>query len=123
MHRFTSAAIGLLVSLGAAGVAAAQSTAPTAPTTPPAASAAQAVGKGKGGLYKDLGLTATQKAQLKAIRQKYRSQGKGGRANEMAEVRALLTPAQQQKFDVRVSAARTHRSKGHRAHGQAPGNP
>jgi len=95
--------------------------------------------RGHGDMYKSLNLTAAQKAQVKAIHQKYASQFKSARdaskpdfdamraarqkgdtaamraareklradmaptqkvrEQEMAEVRGILTPAQQQQFD------------------------
>lgn len=113
MRRIHSAALGLLVSLGAASIATAQSTtSTTTSTTAPATTtaAARPAGRGQRGLFKNIQLTAAQKTQVKAIRQKYHAQGKAGRTQEMAEVRALLSPEQQQRFDANLAAAK---GKGH----------
>ena len=109
-------------------------------TTAPAPRAERGMrGPGHGDMYKSLNLTDAQKAQVKAIHQKYASQFKSARdaakpdfdamkaarqkgdtaamraareklradmgptqkvrEQEMAEVRGILTPAQQQQFD------------------------
>jgi Spy/CpxP family protein refolding chaperone len=126
-----------------AGAAQAQSA-----ITPPASTGTARGHRGQGGermgLYKDLNLTAAQKAQIKAIHTKYQPQFKTARdqakpymdaarvarqkgdtataradmlkargvmqstaairTQEMNEVRAVLTPAQQAKFDARLKA-------------------
>jgi len=109
-------------------------------------------GPGHEGMFKSLNLTDAQKAQVKAIHQKYASQFKAARdaakpdfdamraarqkgdtaavraareklradmaptrkvrEQEMAEVRAILTPAQQQQLD-QLKTQRAQRGEGH----------
>lgn len=161
MSTVRTLAIGALMVVGVAGVSAAQS--PTTPKTR-ADSGYQRGGdrpdgqfrKGQGreghGFGRDLNLTDAQKAQIKAIHQKYEPQNKalrdrakpfrdaaraarqkgdtaafrtnmeqarqvmlGGqsfRTQERAEIRAILTPDQQAKFDARQKAASERRLKG-----------
>jgi Spy/CpxP family protein refolding chaperone len=137
-------ALGALMLVGAAGVAAAQSTA--APTRPdsgayrrgPRAGGEFRARRGGRDFYADLNLTDAQKAQIKTIRAKYKTQfeslrtqqkplmdaaraarQKGDTAafrsnmqqaralsqplmtQENNEIRAILTPEQQAKFDAR----------------------
>jgi Spy/CpxP family protein refolding chaperone len=148
-------ALGALILVGAAGVAAAQST--TAPTRPDSVSyrrGARAHGEfaRRGGgrdFYADLNLTAAQKAQIKTIREKYKTQfqslrtqqkplmdaaraarQKGDTAafrsnmqqaralsqpimtQENNEIRNVLTPAQQVKFDARQKEMADRWAKG-----------
>jgi Spy/CpxP family protein refolding chaperone len=140
MSSVRTLALGALMIVGVAGVSAAQSA-----TTPPSRaqrSGMQARRGGGGGEFgRDLNLTDAQKAQIKAIRQKYQPQnealraqakpfmdaaraahqkgdtaaarsnmekahqvmqgGQSFRTQENAEIRAILTPDQQAKFDAR----------------------
>ena len=147
-----SLALGALMLVGVAGISAAQST--TAPQNRPD-SGSYRRGPRAGGEFRgrrgpgrdfmaDLNLTDAQKAQIKAIRQKYQPQnqalraqakpffdaardarqkgdsaafrsnmdkarqvmqgGQSVRAQETAEIRAILTPDQRVKFDARQKA-------------------
>jgi len=162
MSTVRTLALGALMVCGVAAVSAAQS--PTTPKTR-ADSGYQRRGdrpdgqfrRGPGGregrgFGRDLNLTDAQKAQIKAIRQKYQPQnqalrdrakpfreaartarqkgdtaafrsnmekasqvmqsGQSIRTQEQAEIRAILTPEQQAKFDARQKAASERRFKG-----------
>ena len=148
MSTVRTLALGALMLVGVAGVSAAQPTA-TPRTRPDAGSYNR---RGREGFGRDLNLTDAQKAQIKAIRQKYQPQNKalrtqakpfmdaaraarqkgdtaaarsnmekahqvmqGGQsihAQEQAEIRAILTPEQQTKFDAHQKAAADHRGQG-----------
>jgi Spy/CpxP family protein refolding chaperone len=157
MSTVRTLALGALMVFGVAGVSAAQSSA----TPKPRADGARPEGqfrRGPGGgregrgFGRDLNLTDAQKAQMKAIRQKYQPQnqalndrakpfmeaartarqkgdtvaartnmekarqvmqsGQSFRAQEQAEIRAILTPEQQAKFDARAKVAAERRAKG-----------
>ena len=163
MSKVRTLALGALLVFGVAGVSAAQS--PTTPKTGtdsgyhrrgPRPDGQFRKGPGGGregrGFGRDLNLTDTQKAQIKAIRQKYQPQNKalGDRAKpfmeaaraarqkgdtaaarsnmekarqvmqsgasirtqQNAEIRAILTPDQQAKFDAHQKAASERRAKG-----------
>jgi periplasmic protein CpxP/Spy len=150
MSSVRTLALGALMIVGVAGVSAAQST-----TTPPsrAPRSGQMQGRRGGGEFgRDLNLTDAQKAQIKAIHQKYQPQnealrtqakpfmdaaraarqkgdtatarsnmvkarqvmqgGQSVRAQETAEIRAILTPEQQAKFDARQKAMSERGHKG-----------
>jgi Spy/CpxP family protein refolding chaperone len=147
MSTVRTLALGALMLVGVAGVSAAQSTA--TPRTRPDAGSYNRRGQGFG---RDLNLTDAQKAQIKAIRQKYQPQnnalrtqakpfmdaaraarqkgdtaaarsnmekarqvmqgGQSIRAQEQAEIRAILTPEQQTKFDAHQKAAADRRGQG-----------
>ena len=153
MSSFRTLALGALMIVGVAGVSAAQST--TAPARPDSGHfrrGPRAGGEMRArGEFRDLNLTDAQKAQIKAIRQKYQPQnqalraqakpfmdaaraarqkgdtaavrsnlakvrevmqgGQSIRTQENAEIRAILTPAQQAKFDAHVKAM-AERGKG-----------
>jgi Spy/CpxP family protein refolding chaperone len=137
MSTVRTLALGALMLVGVAGVSAAQSTA--TPRRPDAGAYRRGPG-GREGFGRDLNLTDAQKAQIKAIRQKYQPQKEALRAQakpfmdaaraarqkgdtaafrsnmaqahqlmqnasfrtqERAEIRAILTPEQQAKFDAR----------------------
>ena len=138
MSSVRTLALGALMIVGVAGVSAAQSTT-TPPTRTQRSGQMQARrGAGSGEFGRDLNLTDAQKAQIKAIRQKYQPQNDALRAQakpfmdaaraarqkgdsaafrtnmekahqvmqaasfktqERAEIRAILTPDQQAKFD------------------------
>jgi len=137
MSTVRTLALGALMLVGVAGVSAAQSTA--TPRRPDAGAYRRGPG-GREGFGRDLNLTDAQKAQIKAIRQKYQPQNEALRAQakpfmdaaraarqkgdtaafrsnmaqahqlmqnasfrtqEQAEIRAILTPEQQAKFDAR----------------------
>jgi len=136
MSTVRTLALGALMLVGVAGVSAAQSTA--TPRRPEAGSYRRGAPGGREGFGRDLNLTDAQKAQIKAIRQKYQPQNDALRAQakpfmdaaraarqkgdsaafrtnmekarkvmqaasfktqERAEIRAILTPDQQAKFD------------------------
>src|ERR1700736_2446506 len=140
MSTVRTLALGALMLVGVAGISAAQSTA--TPRTRPDAGSYQRGDRrapgGREGFGRDLNLTDAQKAQIKAIRQKYQPQNDALRAQakpfmdaaraarqkgdsaavrsnmekahqvmqaasfktqERAEIRAILTPDQQAKFD------------------------
>jgi Spy/CpxP family protein refolding chaperone len=141
-----------------AGVSAAQSTA--APRRTEAGSYRRGPG-GREGFGRDLNLTDAQKAQIKAIRQKYQPQSEALRAQakpymdaakaarqkgdtvafrsnmekahqvmqnasfrtqEQAEIRAILTPEQQAKFDAHAKdrAQGGQKGWGHKGKGDKP---
>jgi Spy/CpxP family protein refolding chaperone len=149
-------ALGALMLVGVAGVSAAQSTA-TPRTRPDAGSYRRGGPGGREGFGRDLNLTDAQKAQIKAIRQKYQPQNealrtqakpfmdaaraarqKGDsaafranmekahqvmqnasfRTQEQAEIRAILTPEQQAKFDARAKGG--HKGWGRKGKGAKP---
>jgi Spy/CpxP family protein refolding chaperone len=142
MSKVRTLALGALMLVGVAGVSAAQSTA-TPRTRPDAGSYRRGAAGGREGFGRDLNLTDAQKAQMKAIRQKYQPQndalraqakpfmeaaraarqkgdsaafrtnmekahqlmqGAQFKAQERAEIRAILTPDQQAKFDAQEKA-------------------
>jgi Spy/CpxP family protein refolding chaperone len=147
MSTVRTLALGALMLVGVAGVSAAQPTA--TPRTRPDAGSYNRRGQGFG---RDLNLTDAQKAQIKAIRQKYQPQnealrtqakpfmaaarasrqkgdtaaarsnmlkarqvmqgGQSIRAQEQADIRAILTPEQQAKFDAHAKAAADRRGQG-----------
>ena len=158
MSTVRTLALGALMLVGVAGVSAAQSTA--TPRRPEAGSYRRGPG-GREGFGRDLNLTDAQKAQIKAIRQKYQPQSAAVRAQakpfieaanaarqkgdtaafrsnmaqarqvmqnasyrtqQQAEIRAILTPEQQAKFDARAKerAQGGHKSWGHKGKGQKP---
>jgi Spy/CpxP family protein refolding chaperone len=155
MSSVRTLALSALMIVGVAAISAAQST--TAPARPDSGHfrrGARAGGemRGRGEFGRDLNLTDAQKAQIKAIRQKYQPQnealrtqakpfmdaaraarqkgdtaafrsnmekarqvmqgGQSIRTQENAEIRAILTPAQQAKFDARAKAMADRRGKG-----------
>jgi len=163
MSTVRTLALGALMVFGAAGVSAAQSPAnPNARADSgyhrrgarPDGQFRRGPGGGREGrdFGRDLNLTDAQKAQAKAIRQKYQPQrdalrnqakpfmeaarsarqkgdsvafrtnmdkarqvmesGKSSHAQEQAEIRAILTPDQQVKFDAHAKAASERRAKG-----------
>ena len=157
MSTVRTLALGALMLVGVAGVAAAQSTT-TPRARPDAGSHERGDRRGSGGregFARGLKLTDAQKAQIKAIRQKYQPQNaalraqakpfmeaaraarqkgdsaafrtnmekahqimQGGasiRAQERAEIRAILTPEQQAKFDARE---KDHDKGGHKGWGR-----
>ncbi|MFL5489113.1 MAG: Spy/CpxP family protein refolding chaperone [Gemmatimonadaceae bacterium] len=175
MSTVRTLALGAMMLVGVAGVSAAQSTA-----TPRTRADSGALrrgdrpqgefrgrrGPGRGEFGRDLNLTDAQKAQIKAIREKYqprnealRAQAKpfvdaaraarqkgdtaavrsnmekarqimqGGqsfRTQESAEIRAVLTPEQQAKWDARQKAAAERRANGGKkgwGHKRGPGAP
>ena len=148
-------ALGAVMLVGAAGVAAAQSTAtPTSPDSGayrrgPRAGGEFRARKGGRDFYADLNLTAAQKAQIKTIREKYKTQFQSLRtqqkplmdaaraarqkgdtaafrsnmqqaralsqpiqAQETSEIRNVLTPEQQTKFDARQKEMANRRAMG-----------
>lgn len=165
MSSVRALALGALMIVGVAGVSAAQSN-----TTPRSRSdssyrrgphAGQMQGRrgpGGGEFGRDLNLTDAQKAQVKAIRQKYQPQnealraqakpfmdaaraarqkgdsatartnmqkarqvmqgGQSIRTQEMAEIRGILTPDQQAKFDARRKAMSERGMGGHKGLGK-----
>jgi Spy/CpxP family protein refolding chaperone len=158
MSTVRTLALGALMLVGVAGVSAAQSTA--TPRRPEAGSYRRGTG-GREGFGRDLNLTDAQKAQIKAIRQKYQPQSAAVRAQakplieaanaarqkgdtaafrsnmaqahqvmqnasyrtqQQAEIRAILTPEQQAKFDARAKerAQGGHKSWGHKGKGDKP---
>jgi Spy/CpxP family protein refolding chaperone len=158
MSTVRTLALGALMLVGVAGVSAAQSTA--TPRRPEAGSYRRGPG-GRDGFGRDLNLTDAQKAQIKAIRQKYQPQSEALRAQskpymdaakaarqkgdtaafrsnmaqarqlmqnasfrtqEQAEIRAILTPAQQAKFDAHAKerAEGGHKGWGHKGKGDKP---
>jgi Spy/CpxP family protein refolding chaperone len=150
MSKVSTLALGALMLVGVAGLSAAQSTA--TPRTRPDAGSYRRGASGPEGLGRDLNLTDAQKAQVKAIRQKYQPQnealrtqakpfmdaaraarqkgdtaaartnmekarqvmqgGQSYRTQEQADIRAILTPAQQAKFDAHQKAAADRRAQG-----------
>jgi Spy/CpxP family protein refolding chaperone len=159
MSTVRTLALGALMLVGVAGVSAAQSTA--TPRRPDAGSYRRGGAGGREGFGRDLNLTDAQKAQIKAIRQKYQPQNEALRAQskpymdaaraarqkgdtaafrtnmekahqvmqnasyrtqEQAEIRAILTPEQQAKFDAHAKkrAAGGHKGWGHKGKGAPP---
>jgi Spy/CpxP family protein refolding chaperone len=157
MSTVRTLALGALMVFGVAGVSAAQSSATPKPRADGARSERQfRRGPGGGregrGFARDLNLTDAQKAQMKAIHQKYQPQnqalkdrakpfmeaaqaarqkgdtvafrsnmekarqvmqsGQSFHAQEQAEIRAILTPEQQAKFDARAKVAAERRANG-----------
>jgi Spy/CpxP family protein refolding chaperone len=160
MSTVRTLALGALMLVGVAGVSAAQSTA-TPRTRPDAGSYRRGGASGREGFGRDLNLTDAQKAQIKAIRQKYQPQNEALRAQskpymdaaraarqkgdtaafrtnmekarqvmqnasyrtqEQAEIRAILTPEQQAKFDANAKkrAAGGHKGWGRKGKGAPP---
>jgi Spy/CpxP family protein refolding chaperone len=158
MSTVRTLALGALMLVGVAGVSAAQSTA--TPRRPEAGSYRRGPG-GRDGFGRDLNLTDAQKAQMKAIRQKYQPQNTALRAQakpymdaakaarqkgdtvafrsnmekahqvmqnasyrtqEQAEIRAILTPEQQAKFDAHAKdrAQGAHKGWGRKGKGDKP---
>jgi len=157
MSSVRTLALGALMIVGVAGVSAAQSTT-TPPSRAPRSGQMQARRGGGGEFGRDLNLTDAQKAQIKAIRQKYQPQNEalrtqakpfiaaartarqkgdtasarsnmekarqvmqGGQsihAQETAEIRAILTPEQQAKFDARQKAMSERGKGGHKGWGK-----
>jgi len=157
MSSVRTLALGALMIVGVAGVSAAQST--TTPPTRGQRSGQMQGRRGGGGEFgRDLNLADAQKAQIKAIRQKYQPQnealraqakpfleaaraarqkgdtaafrsniekahqvmqgGQSFRAQETAEIRAILTPEQQAKFDARQKARAEHGKGEHKGWGK-----
>ena len=163
MSTVRTLALGALMLAGVAGVSAAQSTV-TPRTHPDSGSYQRGDRRGAGGresLGRGLNLTDAQKAQIKAIRQKYQLQndalraqakpfmdaaraarqkgdsaaartnmekahqimhGASFRTQERAEIRAILTPEQQAKFDAREKdrAKGGHKGWGHKGKDAPP---
>src|SRR6267378_6100144 len=159
MSTVRTLALGALMLVGVAGVSAAQSTA-TPRTRPDAGSYQRGDRRGPGGregFGRDLNLTDAQKAQIKAIHQKYQpqnealraqakpfmeaaraarqkgdsaafrsniekarqlTQGASFRTQERAEIRAVLTPDQQAKFDAREKTRGEHGKDGRKGWGR-----
>jgi Spy/CpxP family protein refolding chaperone len=156
MSTVRTLALGALMLVGVAGVSAAQSTA--TPRRPEAGSYRRG---SAGGFGRNLNLTDAQKAQMKAIRQKYQPQNTALRAQakpfmdaakaarqkgdtvafrsnmekahqvmqnapyrtqEQAEIRAILTPEQQAKFDAQAKdrAQGGHKGWGRKGKGDKP---
>jgi Spy/CpxP family protein refolding chaperone len=157
MSSVRTLALGALMIVGVAGVSAAQSTT-TPPTRAPRSGQMQARRGGGGEFGRDLNLTDAQKAQIKAIRQKYQPQnealraqakpftdaaraarqkgdtvafrtniekahqvmqgGQSFRTQENAEIRAILTPDQQAKWDARQKNMAERGKGGHKGWGK-----
>ena len=157
MSSVRTLALGALMIVGVAGVSAAQSAA-TPPSRAPRSGQMQGRRGGGREFGRDLNLTDAQKAQIKAIRQKYRPQnealraqakpfldaaraarqkgdtaafrtniekahqvmqgGQSIRAQEKAEIRAVLTPDQQAKFDAREKSKGEHGKGEHKGWGK-----
>jgi Spy/CpxP family protein refolding chaperone len=157
MSSVRTLALGALMIVGVAGVSAAQSTT-TPPTRAPRSGQMQARRGGGGEFGRDLNLTDAQKAQIKAIRQKYQPQnealrtqakpfmeaartarqkgdtagfrtniekahqvmqgGQSYRTQENAEIRAILTPDQQAKWDARQKNMAERGKGGHKGWGK-----
>jgi len=156
MSSVRTLALGALMIVGVAGVSAAQSTT-TPPTRAPRSGQMQARRGGGGEFGRDLNLTDAQKAQIKAIRQKYQPQndalraqakpfmeaahaakqkgdtaafrsnvekahqlmqGASFRTQENAEIRAILTPDQQAKWDARQKNMAERGKGGHKGWGK-----
>ena len=106
MSTARTLALGALMLVGVAGVSAAQSTA--TPRTRPDAGSYQRRGPGgREGFGRDLNLTDAQKAQVKAIRQKYQPQNEALRTQAKPFMDAAR--AARQKGD--TAAARTNMAK------------
>jgi len=159
MSTVRTLALGALMLVGVAGVSAAQST--QTPPRPDAGSYRRGGPGGHEGFGRDLNLTDAQKAQIKAIRQKYQPQNEALRAQakpymdaakaarqkgdtvafrsnmekahqvmqnasyrtqQQAEIRAILTPEQQAKFDAHAKdrAQTGHKGWGHKGKGDKP---
>ena len=159
MSTVRTLALGALMLVGVAGVSAAQSTA--TPRRPEAGTYRRGAPGGREGFGRDLNLTDAQKAQIKAIRQKYQPQNDALRAQakpfmdaaraarqkgdsaafranvakahqvmqaasfktqERAEIRAVLTPDQQAKFDAheKQRAEGGHKGWGRKGKGDKP---
>jgi Spy/CpxP family protein refolding chaperone len=156
MSSVRTLALGALMIVGVAGVSAAQST--TTPPTRGQRSGQMQARRGGGGEFgRDLNLTDAQKAQIKAIRQKYQPQNEALRAQakpfmeaaraarqkgdtaafrsnmekahqlmqgatfrtqENAEIRAILTPDQQAKWDARQKNMAERGKGGHKGWGK-----
>lgn len=159
MSSVRALALGALMIVGVAGVSAAQSTTTPKPRSDssyrhaPRAGGEMRARRGPGGgQFRDLNLTDAQKAQVKAIRQKYQPQnealrtqakpfmeaaraarksgdtvafrsnmdkarqimegGKSIRAQEQAEISAILTPDQRAKFDAHQKEMAERRGNG-----------
>ena len=113
MTRIRSAMFALAIAAGAAATAGAQQV-----TTPQAGQRAEHAhgdstkwghreGRGKRGigahaLLRGVNLTDAQKAQVKVINQKYRSQFEALRQQEAGEIRGVLTSDQQTTFDANL---------------------
>ena len=156
MSSVRTLALGALMIVGVAGVSAAQSTT-TPPTRAPRSGQMQARRGGGGEFGRDLNLTDAQKAQIKAIREKYKPQnealraqakpfmeaaraakqkgdtaafrsniekahqlmeGASFRTQENAEIRAILTPDQQAKWDARQKNMAERGKGGHKGWGK-----
>jgi len=156
MSSVRTLALGALMIVGVAGVSAAQSTT-TPPTRAPRSGQMQARRGGGGEFGRDLNLTDAQKAQIKAIREKYQPQnealraqakpfmeaaraakqkgdttafrsniekahqlmqGASFRTQENAEIRAILTPDQQAKWDARQKNMAERGKGGHKGWGK-----
>jgi Spy/CpxP family protein refolding chaperone len=157
MSSVRTLALGALMIVGVAGVSAAQSTT-TPPTRAPRSGQMQARRGGGGEFGRDLNLTDAQKAQIKAIRAKYKPQnealraqakpfmeaaraarqkgdtvafrtniekahqvmqgGQSFRTQENAEIRAILTPDQQAKWDARQKNMAERGKGGHKGWGK-----
>jgi Spy/CpxP family protein refolding chaperone len=157
MSSVRTLALGALMIVGVAGVSAAQSTT-TPPTRGPRSGQMQDRRGGGGEFGRDLNLTDAQKAQIKAIRQKYQPQnealraqakpfmdaaraarqkgdtvgfrtniekahqvmqgGQSFRTQENAEIRAILTPDQQAKWDARQKNMAERGKGGHKGWGK-----
>ncbi len=159
MFTVRTVALGALMLVGVAGASVAQSTA--TPRRPDAGSYRRGGPGGRQGFGRDLNLTDAQKAQIKAIRQKYqpqnealRAQGKpyieaaraarqkgdtvafrsnmekahqvmqnaSFRTQMQAEIRGILTPEQQVKFDAHAKdrAQGGRKGWGHMGKGDKP---
>lgn len=107
IRKLSAAGLGLALSLGGAAVASAQVARPAQPATGaqqgPHGRRAHARHPMVRQLFRGVDLTDQQKTQLEGIRQKYAGQARTQRQQELAEVRAVLTPAQQAQFDRNVS--------------------
>lgn len=163
MSTVRTLALGALMLVGVAGISAAQSTT-TPPTRRGAGSHQRGEHRGSGrreGFGRDLNLTDAQKAQIKAIHQKYQAQHEALRAQvkpfmeaaraarqkgdtaavranmekahqamqaasfktqERAEIRAILTPEQQAKFDAheKERGEGKHKGWGRKGKGEKP---
>jgi Spy/CpxP family protein refolding chaperone len=157
MSSVRTLALGALMIVGVAGVSAAQSTT-TPPSRAPRSGQMQGRRGGGGEFGRDLNLTDAQKAQIKAIRQKYQPQnealrtqakpfmeaartarqkgdsvafrsnmekahqvmlgGQSFRTQENAEIRAILTPDQQAKWDARQKNMAERGKGGHKGWGK-----
>jgi len=159
MSTVRTLALGALMLVGVAGVSVAQTTG--TPRRAEAGSFRRGGPGGRDGFGRDLNLTDAQKAQIKAIRQKYQPQSEALRAQakpymeaakaarqkgdtvafrsnmekahqlmqnasfrtqEQAEIRAILTPEQQAKFDAHAKdrAQGGHKGWGRKGKGDKP---